>query len=322
MPAVAVTDTGNLFGALEFATAAADEGIQPIIGVQLGIKRTAAPTPGRSGVRSDPDQLVLLAQNEQGYANLIKLISQGCLENDDGNTAILAIESLAGSTDGIIALTGGLAGPVGRLLAEGQRPAAEAMLKHLADLFPGRLYVELMRHGLDDEKRIEPALVEMADAMDIPLVATNECFFADDGMYEAHDALLCIAGGTYVSEENRRRVTPEHRFKSAAEMRALFADLPDAVDNTMAIARRCSFLLRTRKPLLPAFPTVAGRTEAEELRAQAIAGLEKRLTTQVFKPDMDEASLAATRLFYAERLEFELNVIIQMQFPGYFLIVA
>ena len=322
MPAVAVTDTGNLFGALEFASAAADEGIQPIIGAQLGIKRAAAPTPGRAGLRTEPDQLVLLAQSETGYANLIKLVSQGCLENDDGNTAILALESLAGSTDGIVALTGGLAGPVGRLLAEGQRPAAEAMLSHLAELFPGRLYVELMRHGLDDEKRIESTLVELADAMDLPLVATNECFFADDSMYEAHDALLCIAGGTYVAEDDRRRATPEHRFKSAAEMRALFADLPDAVDNTMAIARRCSFLLRTRKPLLPAFPTVAGRTEAEELRAQAFAGLEKRLIEQVLKPDMDEASQAEARKLYTERLEFELNVIIQMKFPGYFLIVA
>ncbi len=322
MPAVAVTDTGNLFGALEFAMAAADEGVQPIIGVQLGLKRNAAPVPGRPGVRSEPDQLILLAQNEEGYANLIKLVSEGCLQNDDGNTAILPLDGLSGSTDGIIALTGGVAGPVGRLLAEGQRSAAEAMLAQLAELFPGRLYVELMRHGLDDEKRIEPALVELADAMDLPLVATNECFFADDSMYEAHDALLCIAGGTYVSEDNRRRATPEHRFKSAAEMRALFADLPDAVDNTMAIARRCSFLLRTRKPLLPVFPTVAGRTEAEELRAQALAGLEKRLIDQVFRPDMDAESLAATRQFYTERLDFELNVIIQMKFPGYFLIVS
>jgi DNA polymerase-3 subunit alpha len=322
MPAVAVTDTGNLFGALEFAMAAADEGVQPIIGAQLGIKRSAAPVPGRPGARTEPDQFVLLAQNEEGYANLIKLISEGCLQNEEANTAILPLDAMTGLTDGIIALTGGLAGPVGRLLAEGQRPAAEAMLAQLAGLFPGRLYVELMRHGLDDEKRIEPALVELADAMDLPLVATNECFFADDSMYEAHDALLCIAAGTYVSEENRRRVTPEHRFKSAAEMRSLFADLPDAVDNTMAIARRCSFLLKTRKPLLPAFPTVAGRTEAEELRAQAVAGLEKRLTAQVFKPEMDEASLAATRQLYAERLDFELNVITQMKFPGYFLIVS
>jgi DNA polymerase-3 subunit alpha len=141
-------------------------------------------------------------------------------------------------------------------------------------------------------------------------------------MYEAHDALLCIAGGTYIGEENRRRVTPEHRFKSAAEMRALFSDLPDAVDNTMAIARRCSFLLKTRKPLLPAFQTEAGRTEADELRAQAHAGLEKRLIDQVFTPEMDEATREAKRKEYIDRLEFELGVIIQMKFPGYFLIVS
>jgi DNA polymerase-3 subunit alpha len=322
MPAVAVTDTGNLFGALEFATAAVDEGVQPIIGVQLGIKRPVTSTPGRPNLRNEPDQLVLLAQTEQGYANLLQLVSQGCLENDDGNTAILPIESLAGHTDGIIALTGGLAGPVGRLLAEGQRPAAEAMLQYLTELFPGRLYVELMRHGLDDEKRIEAPLVAMADAMDLPLVATNECFFADDSMYEAHDALLCIAGGTYVSEENRRRVTPEHRFKSAAEMRALFADLPDAIDNTLAIARRCSFLLKTRKPLLPAFTSDVGRSEAEELRAQAEEGLAKRLDEQVLTAEMDAETREATRKQYFDRLDFELNVITQMKFPGYFLIVS
>ncbi len=322
MPAVAMTDTGNLFGALEFASAAAEEGIQPIIGVQLGIARAAAPAPGRAGGRAAPDQLILLAQSAEGYRNLIRLVSQGCLDSAEGNTAILPLAALAGSTEGLIALTGGPAGPVGRLLGEGQRAAAEAVLRELAGLFPGRLYVELMRHGLDLERRIEPALIELADAFDLPLVATNECFFADDSMYEAHDALLCIAEGTYVGEENRRRATPEHRFKSAAEMRTLFADVPDAVDNALAIARRCSFLLKTRKPLLPAFPTAAGRTEADELRAQAFAGLEMRLIAQVLKPDMDDAARAETRRRYEDRLEFELNVIIQMNFPGYFLIVA
>jgi len=136
MPAVAVTDTGNLFGALEFATAAADEGIQPIVGVQLGIKRAAAVTPGRVVARTEPDQLVLLAQSELGYANLIKLVSQGCLENEEGHPAILPLDALAGQTEGLIALTGGPAGPVGRLLLEGQRPAAEAMLAELADFSP------------------------------------------------------------------------------------------------------------------------------------------------------------------------------------------
>lgn len=322
MPAVAVTDTGNLFGALEFASAAAEEGIQPIIGVQLGLKRVAAPIPGRPGLRPEPDQLVLLAQSALGYANLIKLVSQGCLENEEGHPAILPLGALEGLTEGVIALTGGPAGPVGRLLGEGQRPAAEAMLAELMRLFPGRLYVELMRHGLDSEKRIESALIELADTNDLPLVATNECFFADDSMYEAHDALLCIAGGTFVAEDNRRRATPDHRFKSAAEMRALFADLPDAVDNTIAIARRCGFLLKSRKPLLPAFPTAEGRSEAEELRAQAFAGLEARFAEQVFKPDMDEARRAETRRDYEARLDFELGVITQMKFPGYFLIVA
>ncbi len=322
MPAVAVTDTGNLFGALEFATAAADEGIQPIIGVQLGIKRNATPAPGRAGLRMEPDQLILLAQSEQGYANLIKLVTQGCLENEEGNTAVFPLVALEGSTDGIIALTGGPAGPLGHLLAEGQRQAAEAVLAELKALFPGRLYVEIMRHGQDDEKRTESALIEMADANGLPLVATNECFFADDKMYEAHDALLCIAAGTYVGEENRRRVTPEHRFKSAAEMRVLFADLPDAIENTLTIARRCAFLLKTRKPVLPAFPTAAGRTEAEELRAQAMAGLEKRFQDQVFKPEMDEAARSEVRKSYTDRLDFELTVIEHMNFPGYFLIVA
>src|SRR5262249_38745565 len=235
---------------------------------------------------------VLLAQNEQGYANLIKLVSEGCLENEEGHPAILPLAALAGLTEGVIALTGGPSGPVGRLLTEGQRPAAEAKLDELLQLFPDRLYVELMRHGLDEERRIEPALVEMADARGLPLVATNDCFFADDTMYEAHDALLCIAEGTYVGEDNRRRATPDHRFKSAAEMRALFADLPDAVDNTLAIARRCAFLLKARKPLLPAFPTEAGRSEAEELRAQAMAGLEARLAKQVFAADMDATARA------------------------------
>jgi len=322
MPAVAVTDTGNLFGALEFAMAAADEGIQPIIGVQLGIKRTAASVPGRPGQRTDPDQLILLAQSEEGYGNLLKLVSQGCLENETGNTAVLPLSALEGLTAGLIALTGGPSGTVGRLLGEGQRPAAEAVLNEQMALFPGHLYVEIMRHGLDDERRIEAALVELADLHDLPLVATNDCFFADDSMYEAHDALLCIAEGTYIGEENRRRATPDHRFKSAAEMRTLFADLPDAIDNTIAIARRCSFLLKTRKPLLPAFPTAEGRTEADELRAQAMAGLEWRLEHQVLKPTTDEETRAATRKTYTDRLEFELNVIIQMKFPGYFLIVS
>ena len=198
----------------------------------------------------------------------------------------------------------------------GTRPAERATR------FPGRLYVELMRHGLAEEAEIEDALVDLAYRHDLPLVATNDVYFADAGMYEAHDALLCIAEGAYVSQTNRRQLTPEHRFKSAEEMRALFEDLPEAVDNTLVIARRCAAAARPVDPILPAFLTEGGRSESEELRAQAESGLETRLETQVYLEGMDESERATAARPYRDRLRYELEVIEQMGFPGYFLIVA
>jgi DNA polymerase-3 subunit alpha len=320
MPAVAVADTGNLFGALEFAAAAAEAGVQPIIGCQLGLRRTDSG--GRPGLAPPPDPLVLLAQNETGYRNLLKLVSRAFLETESHEAPQLALDALEGWTDGLIALTGGPAGLVGRLLAEGQGPAAAGALDRLAALFPNRLYIELMRHGLATEDRIEPALIEHAYARDLPLVATNEVFFADAGMYEAHDALLCIADGKTLSDTERRRLTPDHRFKSAAEMRALFADLPEAVDNTLVVARRCAYMPTTRKPILPPFRTVTGRDEIAELREAAAAGLERRLAGQVVAADLDDAGRAAAAEPYRQRLEYELGVISSMGFAGYFLIVA
>ncbi|WP_029007595.1 DNA polymerase III subunit alpha [Azospirillum halopraeferens] len=328
MPAVAVTDTGNLFGALEFALAASDAGVQPIIGTVLGITRVApaAVRPGLPGkAATQPDQLVLLCQTAEGYRNLMKLVSRAFLESDPMAGPQVPLDALEGHTAGLIALTGGPQGTVGRLLGEGQGAHALEVLERLKALFPGRLYVELQRHGgrfTAIEDAIEPALVDLAYAHDLPLVATNDCYFATADMYEAHDALLCIAEGAYISQEERRRLTPDHRFKSAAEMRELFADLPEAVDNTLVIARRCSFLLKPIKPILPAFPTEAGRSEDDELRAQSRAGLEMRLETVVFTPDMDEARRAEVRKEYGDRLEFELDVIVSMKFPGYFLIVS
>jgi DNA polymerase III subunit alpha len=321
MPAVAVADTGNLFGALEFALAARDAGIQPIIGCQLAIARDDTPagegaTP-RNGQRKTPDQLVLLVQDEAGYRNLMRLVSRAFMDGEATSEPQLPLASLEGHCDGLIALTGGPAGQVGRLLGEGQDDLAETALARLKGLFPGRLYVELMRHGLDSEARIEERLVDLAYAHDLPLVATNEAFFADRSMFEAHDALLCIAGGAYISQEERRRVTPEHYFKSAAEMRALFADLPEAVDNTVAVARRCAYMPEARQPILPAFPLPSGQTEAGELRRQAEAGLARRLAQL---PGSGEGVAAAEP--YRARLDFELGVITQMGFSGYFLIVA
>jgi len=329
MPAVAVTDSGNLFGALELALAAAEAGVQPITGCQINLRRSEprpASGPG-AGKPLPPDQMVLVVQNAAGYANLMALVSKAYLESEAGDAPQIGLETLDGRTDGLIALTGGPQGPVGRALAGGQDDAARAVLERLARLFPGRLYVELMRHSgtlgaLED--RIEPALVDLAYACDLPLVATNDCYFADAGMAEAHDALLCIAEGRYLAETDRRRLTPDHRFKSAAEMRALFADLPEAVDNTLVIARRCSFLLKPVKPILPPYPdaAVAGHSEAEELRLQARAGLERRLEQQVRAPGMAAAAREDAARPYRERLDFELGVISGMKFPGYFLIVA
>ncbi|MEA1937726.1 MAG: DNA polymerase III subunit alpha, partial [Pseudomonadota bacterium] len=318
MPAVAMTDTDNMFGALGFAMAAAKAGVQPILGVQMSVARIA----GDRSPDTTTDHLVLLVQDRRGWVNLMKIVSRAYLEGDTGMGPVISLDAMTGLTDGLLCLTGGHSGPVGHWLAEGRNENAQEVLDVLQALFPGRLYIEIQRHGLDEQSRIELKLVDMAFARDLPLVATNDCMFADSGMYEAHDALLCIADGRYIQDETRRRVTKEHRFKSAGEMRQLFADLPEAVDNTIVIARRCSFLLKPIDPILPVFPTEGGCSETEELAAQARAGLEKRLLVHVYTDEMDEAARAHAARPYFERLDYELGIIEQMGFPGYFLIVS
>ncbi len=308
MPAAAITDTGNLFGALEFSQYCAAKGIQPIIGCQIALARADNP-------RLPPDPVVLLAQDAAGMANLQRLSSLGFLETDPTLKPQLPFTSIAEYAAGLLLLTGGTTGPIGRLLAEGQKAEAERLLDVTSEAFPGRTIQELHRHSLAVEAAIEPALIAIADARGIPLVATNDCYFAKPDMHEAHDALLCIAEGRTLSERDRRRVTPEHWFKPAADMRTLFADLPEACDNTLAIARRCAVMAETRKPLLPVCPKVhPGQTEEETVRAMAIEGLERR---------MDAAAAdQATRETYRSRLQYELDVIASMGFSGYFLIVA
>ncbi len=308
MPAVAITDTANLFGALEFSQACTGKGVQPVIGCQVALARADNP-------RLNPDPLVLLARDAAGFANLQRLSSAGFLETDPTLKPQLLLERLCEHAGGLILLTGGTTGPIARLLAEGQMEAAERLLAQLAEAFPDRTVMELHRHGLPAEKAVEPGLIALADRMALPLVATNDCFFARPEMHEAHDALLCIAEGRTLAEQDRRRVTPEHWFKPAKVMRALFADLPEACDNTLAVARMCAVMAETRKPLLPVCPKVReGSTEEETVRAMAHEGLERRMDAK----GADEA----TRQRYRERLDYELGVIAKMGFPGYFLIVA
>ena len=328
MPAVAITDTGNLFGALEFSMAAAKQGIQPIVGCQVRVDRSDSDDSGygngngrhRQNGRGY-DSLVLLVQNDIGYRNLLSLVSASFLESETGDPRV-TLEDLEARSAGLIALTGGTSGAVGRLVAEGQLPKAVAMLERLSSAFPGRLYIELTRHGLNEERRTEAALVDLAYAHDIPLVATNDVHFADEDMYEAHDVLLCIAQGKHVGDTDRRRLTPNHRFRSAGEMRALFADLPEAVDNTLVIARRCAFMPVEHDPILPAFTDDKGASEADALRAEAEEGLRNRLEAHVFSEDMTDEERQKVAEPYWQRLDFELGVIIKMDYPGYFLIVA
>ena len=306
MPAVAITDTGNLFGALEFSQACAAAGVQPILGCQLALSRAENP-------RLAPDPLVVLAQDEAGFSNLQRLSSLSFLETEPGLRPQIPFATLVRNAAGLILLTGGTTGPLGRMLGEGQAVDAAQLLAALAEAFPDRLAVELNRHGLAIEGAIEPELIRLADEAGLPLVAANDCLFADPEMFEAQDALLCIADARLLAETERRRATPEQWFKPAAEMRALFADLPEACDNTLAIALRTSVMAEAQKPLLPRFPKLPpGTDENATLAAMARAGLASRL----------QGRSEADRKAHEERLEYELSVIAEVGFPGYFLIVA
>lgn len=304
IPAIAVTDTNNMFGALEFSLAAQDAGIQPILGVQLRL--------GHEG-----HELVLIVQDEAGYQNLSRLISDAYMQSGDKGDPIVSWQWLEDHHHGLICLTGGVNGPVCQYLLHNQKSDAEKALKRLHKIFTDRLYVEIQRHDRAEEQRIEADLVALADKHDVPLVATNDAYFLSPDMHGAHDALLCIAGGRYISEDDRRRETPHHYLKTADEMVTLFADLPDAVANTVEIARRCHFILQRKDPILPPFEGELGKGEVEELRHQSRAGLQWRLEN--FVEDYQDEEVAKE---YWDRLDFELETIIQMGFPGYFLIVA
>lgn len=320
MPAVAVTDSCNLFGALEFSVAAADSGVQPITGAILNIAQDLPK--GHVGLIPEPDQLVLLVQNEQGYMNLMRLISDAYTQSPTGVTPQVSKDHLRQFSDGLIALTAGTKGTIARHLLNESSEMATVALLDLKDIFGDRLYIELMRHGMVDEQKIETPLLDLAYTHNIPIVATNDVFFSTPEIYEAHDALLCVDEGVVIATEDRRRLTPQHYFKTADEMTELFADLPEAIENTVIIAQRCHYRPLPRKPILPPFESPSGLSEPEEMRHQAKEGLEKRLREQVYTTDMSDEDRQKTSDHYFERLNYEIGIIERMGFPGYFLIVA
>src|SRR4030081_1542433 len=257
-PGLALTDSSNIFGAPAFFDKMAGYGIQPIIGCELAVDFGDQDPSARNALAAGPARIVLLAARERGYRSLMRLNSRAFLETPVHQFPHIKFEWLQGDAEDLIALTGGPEGPIALALNADHAALAATRCDRLASLFGDRLYIELQRHGIDKERRVEAGLIDLAYTKGLPLVATNEPYFAASDDYEAHDALLCIAGGRLIADTERDQLTPDHRFKTRAEMAVLFADLPEALASTVEIAERCAFRPLTRKPILPRVTVGAG----------------------------------------------------------------
>jgi DNA polymerase-3 subunit alpha len=302
-PAIAITDRNGLYGVMPFSEACFGKGVQPIIGAMLGVAR-----PIEIGGAEAIDWLVLLAKDEQGYANLCKLVSAAHLDRPVELEPHVELSKLEVLNEGLIALTAGAEGALARLLAEGQSTKAGAYLDQLQALFADRLYVEISRRHDPVEEASEAGLIDLAFARNLPLVATNPAAYPDPSFHAAHDAMLCIANSSYVESADRVTSSVDAWLKDATALTELFADLPEALANTAVIAQRCAVAAPKRRPILPRL----GEDEDEQLRGDAHAGLLERLKGRA-------ADEVAT---YRERLDYELEIITSMGFAGYFLIVA
>ncbi|MDR1551328.1 MAG: DNA polymerase III subunit alpha [Holosporaceae bacterium] len=309
MPAVAVTDTCNLFGAIEFSTKCAEHGIQPIIACQLNVQHTKKMDRSTS--------ILLYVKNKSGYQNLIRLVSSSYLSSSSVMYPEVSLDLLVHSSEGLILATGGIYGSLGALLLENNVDGAKEYLQFLNNHFESRLYVELSRHHNSWENRIENLAIDLAYDLNLPLLATNNVCYPRSSDFEAHDVLICINQGRTVYDSKRETSSPEFYFKSSEEMVAIFNDLPEAVENTTHIAYRCSFMLECQKPRLPLFCLSGEKSQDNELRDLATKGLMTRL--EKFK---DNENYEEIKGEYFERLEYELDMIKKMGFSGYFLIVA
>ncbi|MDR3208247.1 MAG: DNA polymerase III subunit alpha [Rickettsiales bacterium] len=314
MPAVAITDNNLMTASAELSDKSPDEGIQPIVGITITLNHHANAAPGI--LRAEQmSQIVLLAQNHDGYLNLCKISEIMYMRQDNWHLgAHVTLDELAPHAGGLICLSGGHNGAIGRAILENQERFAAELADRFLSIFGDRFYIELSRFGLSEQIKTEPAFLKLAVDKNIPIVATNDVCFASPPDYEATDALHCILGQTKVIQDGRTRANAEQYFKSPEEMAELFSDLPEAVENTLDIARRCAFMVNVHeKPLLPKFGDNFDE-ECRMLRDDAIAGLRKR---------MSENKIAESeQKKYFDQAEFELETIIKMGFPGYFLIVA
>ncbi len=318
-PALAITDLNNLFGAVKFYKACREQGVQPLIGADFIME----PWPGVAGAEKQASRLLVLVQNSQGYLNLCELLARGWVSNAQRAQAWVKWEWLDTLGAGLIVLSGAEQGALGLALLAGDGERAQAVAQRLATLFPGRFYIELQRAGLAAQEAHVHAAVPLAAALGLPVVATHPVQFLAADDFDAHEARVCIAEGETLANPRRsKRYTRDQYFKTQAEMELLFADLPSAIANSAAIARRCALQLVLGKPQLPDFPTPVADGERMPIEAYfrqaSQRGLERRLAALY----PNETRRDAERPCYVERLEFELNTIVKMGFPGYFLIVS
>ena len=306
-PAIAITDTSNMFGVLEFSLKMVSLGIQPIIGIQVEIAES-------SFDEINVGEVVLIAKNDQGYKNLLKISSN--FTTNSQFKKIVSYNDLKKYHDGLILLTGGVEkGFIGYPASIANKKIVYNRLKLLQEIFDDNLYIEIQRHGMSTEDVSEPLLLNAAKDLNLPIVATNDCYFQSPDKYYSHQILTCIDKGLTISSQNRRVLTREHYLKNTNQMTQLFKDLPEAIENTIIIAKRSSFLVKGHKPILPRFPDLDNITENDYLIKISLEGLEKRFQMSLENFSSDKKSR------YNERLKNELDIINNMGFSGYFLIV-
>ena len=322
MPAIAISDISNLFGALEFSISCQKNNIQPIIACDLTIDTEDSKKSNISDLELEKTfkRIILIAKNDQGYLNLTDLSSEIHLSRVRNLTPHIKLSKLQEKSEGLIAICGGEKGVLGKNILENNQNAAEKLAEKFKEIFRADFYIQISRHGLENEQKIEQNLIDIAYKFNIPLIAINDNYFLDQSMYEAQDVLNCIGQKRYLIEKDREKLTKNHYFKSTSEMLELFSDLPEAIENTVNIAKKCHIMAFEREPTLPHFPTKNGVRESEELEEKSKKGLEERLG---FKFEMEQVSNPeeVTKI-YNERLEYELAIIKRMNFSGYFLIVS
>lgn len=324
IPALGIMDSQNLFGALEFSSACKKAGIQPILGCEMLVNFSSRDQKNLSNldIESSLAKLPLIAQNDEGYKNLMYLVSQSFLTRKSGLSPHIDFNLLKEKSAGLIALSGGVDGVIGKLILSDQEKTLDENIKELTQVFPKNFYIEITRHGTKEEAKLEEKFIELAFKHALPLVATNDVYFLKKEMFEAQDILSCIGEGKTFLEEGRKKNSPQQYFKSQAELEALFSDIPEAIENTINIAKKCHTMAFERGPTLPRFSNEVGFSEENELRLQAHEGLRIRLADKFKLEETPAEKRIEIEKEYFARLDFELSVIIKMNFSGYFLIVS